>query len=566
MQAIQWATSLPIDSHRLYYDFPIMSKLISDCHDFLWWRDGVIYQIYPRSFLDSNNDGLGDLRGIISRLDYLSDLGITAIWLSPIHPSPDVDFGYDVSDYFSIDPRFGSMADFEELLEKAHKKGLRIILDMVLNHTSDQHPWFQQSRISQDNAYSDWYLWCDPSPKGKEPNNWQSMVGGSGWEFETKRGQYYFHMFYKEQPDLNWRNPVVKQSMMDILRFWMEKGVDGYRFDIFNVFFKDKYFTDNPPKMGLRGFDRQEHIHDIDQPEMLPLVEEIRNLMDGYVSRYSVGEPFLPSAEKAARYCAPGRFNAAFNFDFIHCPWKPDQFLQRIVDWENVLGRDVWPSYVFNNHDNKRSSSRLTRGEDDRILKAAAALLLTQRGTPYMYYGEEIGMRDVPVGRNEIQDPVGRRYWPFYQGRDGCRSPMQWNDQKFSGFSEFPPWIKIHVDYRERNVAGQQVNQFSLLNFYKSLIRLRTEKEALRCGMFMPLTFNPRKVLAYLRQTENQTILVAINFSRRPVKFFLGLTLARQNWQLLLSSKREELDNLNRNVLQLAGFEVEILEQIPAKN
>ncbi|MHC1785144.1 MAG: alpha-glucosidase [Anaerolineaceae bacterium] len=543
-----------------------MSEPKSECHDFPWWRDGVIYQIYTRSFLDSNNDGLGDLRGIISRLDYLSDLGISAIWLSPIHPSPDVDFGYDVSDYYAIDPRFGSMADFEELLGKAHQKGLRIILDMVLNHTSDQNPWFQQSRKSRDNIFSDWYLWRDPSIQGKAPNNWQSMVGGSGWEFEPRRGQYYFHMFYKQQPDLNWRNPIVKQTMMDILRFWLEKGVDGFRFDIFNVFFKDKNFCGNPLKIGLRGFDRQEHIHDIDQPEMLPQVEEIRQLMDGYESRYSVGEPFLPTPEKAARYSAPGRFNAAFNFDIINCPWKPDQFLQRIEDWENLLGRDVWPSYVFNNHDNKRSSSRLTRGEDDRILKAAAALLLTQKGTPYMYYGEEIGMRDVSVKRSEIQDPVGRRYWPFYRGRDGCRSPMQWNDQKFAGFSEFQPWMKIHADFRERNVAGQKANPYSLFSFYRTLIRLRTDKEALRCGMFMPLTFNPRRVLAYLRQTEDQTIMVVINFSRRPVKFFLGSSLARQNWQLLLSSKRNVLDNLDRNVLQLGSYEAEILEQIPGRN
>lgn len=540
----------------------MMSETKSSNRQYRWWRDGVIYQVYTRSFSDSNQDGIGDLRGIIERLDYLENLGIAALWLSPIHPSPDVDFGYDVSDYYEVNPVFGTMADFEELLLKAHRKSIRIILDMVFNHTSDQHIWFQESRRSKDNAFSDWYIWKDPAKGGKPPNNWQSMVGGSGWEFEPERDQYYFHMFYKQQPDLNWRNPKVKESIFKILRFWLDKGVDGFRFDIFNAYFKDEDFKNNPPEFGLRGFDRQKHIHDIDQPEMLPLVEEIRKLMDGYEERYSVGEPFLPTAEKAALHCAPGRFNAAFNFDLISSPWKPEQFQRRIEVWEQALDRDSWPVYVLNNHDNKRSSTRFGWGEDDRMLKAAAALLLTQRGTPYIYYGEEIGMRDVSVSPSEIKDAVGRKYWPFYIGRDGCRSPMQWSGNLFAGFSHCQPWMKIHPDYIERNVSEQSVNPYSLLNFYRALIRLRQDKEALVKGILIPLTFNPRKVLAYLRQTENQTILVALNFSRRPKKFFLGASLIRQKWQLLLSSKREKLDNINGNILRLEGLEVEIMEQI----
>ncbi len=557
--------SLPIGSYRLYYDFLIMITKQLEKMDFQWWRDGVIYQIYPRSFQDSNDDGIGDLRGIISRLGYLSELGIDAVWLSPIYPSPDVDFGYDVADYYNVDPKFGTMKDFEELVEETHRRGMRLIMDMVLNHTSDRHPWFLESRSSHDNAYSDWYLWRDPSSRGKAPNNWQSMVGGSGWEFDPRRDQYYFHMFYRQQPDLNWRNPDVRRAMMDVLRFWLEKGVDGFRFDVFNLFFKDKDFVDNPPRFGLRGFDRQEHIHDTDQPEMIPVIEEIRALMDGFAGdRYSIGEPFLPTAEKAARYSSPGRLNAAFNFDFLHCSWKPGQFQQKIEDWEHLLGSESWPSYVLNNHDSKRASSRFVRGEDDRLLKAAAALLLTQRGTPYLYYGEEIGMRDAPIGRGEIKDPVGLRYWPFYTGRDGCRAPMQWTGNEYGGFSRSKPWMKIHPDYPVRNAAGQLDNPYSLLSFYKGLIRLRREKEALRRGMFIPLTFNPQKVLAYLRQTEDQTILVAINFSRRPIKFFLGAGLAREKWRLLLSSKRDQLDNLHRNVLQLGRFEAVIIEQLPA--
>lgn len=529
----------------------------------LWWRDGVIYQIYPRSFSDSNNDGFGDLNGIINKLGYLSNLGVDALWLSPIHPSLDVDFGYDVSDYYAIDSRYGTMNDFDRLMVDAHKKNIRIILDMVLNHTSDQHPWFQQSRLSRDNAYSDWYLWRESLPNGKPPNNWQSMTGGGGWEFDPLREQYYFHMFYKQQPDLNWRNPAVCKAMMDILRFWLEKGVDGFRFDVFNVFFKDKDFKNNPRKLGIRKFDCQHHVFDCDQPDLIPGLEEIRKLMDSFGDRYSVGEPFLPTPEKAAKYSAPGRLNAAFNFEFLTCSWKPDKFLQTILYSDQILDQESWSTYVLNNHDNKRSASRFTRGEDDRMLKAAAALLLTQRGTPFLYYGEEIGMRNVRLQKSEIKDPVGLHYWPFYIGRDGCRSPMQWNASENGGFSKASPWMKVHPDHPFRNVADQQENSISLFNFYKRLIQLRKENAALRRGAFIPLTYNPRKILAYLRQTGDQTILVVINFSWHPVKFFLGTVLARENWQLLLSSKREVLDNLKKDVFELSAYEAIILKQSP---
>jgi alpha-glucosidase len=531
--------------------------------EFKWWQDGIIYQVYPRSFSDSNNDGIGDLTGIMNRLDYFSNLDIDAIWLSPIYPSPDVDFGYDVSDYYAIDPRYGTMQDFDRLLVEAHRKNIRIILDMVLNHTSDKHPWFQQSRLSRENAYSDWYLWRDPLQNGKPPNNWQSRTGGGGWEFDPQRGQYYFHMFYKQQPDLNWRNPEVCKAMMDILHFWLEKGVDGFRFDVFNVFYKDKNFSNNPPKLGIRKFDCQQHVFDCDQPEMIPVLEEIRSLMDGYGDRFSVGEPFLSTPEKAAKYSAPGRLNTAFNFDFLTCPWKPDKFLQTILNFNQILETESWPTCVLNNHDTRRSASRFTRGEDDRLLKAAAALLLTQRGTPFLYYGEEIGMRDVQLQKSEIKDPVGLHYWPFYKGRDGCRSPMQWDASENGGFSKASPWMKVHSDYPFRNIADQQENSTSLFNFYRRLIQLRKENEALRRGAFIPLTFIPRKILAYLRQTEKQTIIVVINFSWRPIKFFLGSGLAQEKWRLMLSSKREELDNLKKNIIELGAFEATILEQSP---
>ncbi|WP_299025038.1 alpha-glucosidase [uncultured Thermanaerothrix sp.] len=529
--------------------------------DFLWWRDGVIYQIYPRSFADSNGDGIGDLPGIMSRLDYLADLGIDAIWLSPIYPSPDVDFGYDVADYLAIDPRFGSMEDFDRLVEAAHRRGIRVILDLVLNHTSDRHPWFQESRRSRDNLYHDWYLWRDPRPGGRPPNNWASVFGGRGWEFEPQRGQYYFHMFYKEQPDLNWRNPAVRQAMLDVFRFWLERGVDGFRLDVFNVYFKHPEFPNNPPRLGLRAFDRQHHIFDIDQPEMIPLLREIRAILDAYPERYAVGETFLSTPEKAARYCAPGLLHATFDFTFLHCPWRPERFLRTIQAWEQALGAEAWPTYVLNNHDNPRAGTRYARGEDDARLKVAATLLLTLRGTPFMYYGEEIGMRDIRVSRAEIKDPIGKRYWPFYKGRDGCRAPMQWDDSLHAGFTTGTPWLPVHPNYRQRNVEAQLQDEHSLLNYYRRLLRLRKEKVALRRGLFQPLTFEPRRLLAYLRQDKYQTILVALNFSPRPVRLALGGTLQVARWRPLLSTRGGDPAAPRDGFLALQGNEAIILER-----
>lgn len=527
----------------------------------LWWRDGVIYQIYPRSFADSDQDGLGDLNGITARLDYLAELGVDAIWLSPVYPSPDVDFGYDVSDYIDIDRRYGTLADFDRLVQQAHQHGIRIVMDLVLNHTSDQHPWFQQSRASKDNPYRDWYLWRDAKPGGGPPNNWWSVFGGRAWEYDPATGQYYYHMFYKEQPDVNWHNPEVRRELINIFRFWAERGVDGFRLDVFNLYFKDALFRDNPPRLGLRGYDRQRHVYDCDQPEMMPLLAEIRQLMDSYPERYAVGETFDSNAEKAARYCAPGLLHASFNFEFLRSPWQPRRFLEAIQRWEHTLAPDSWPTYVMNNHDTPRSATRYGRGEDDERLKVGAALLLTQRGTPYLYYGEEIGMRDIAVRRSEIKDPIGKRYWPFYKGRDGCRAPMQWNDSPYAGFSAVKPWLPPHPNYPQRNAAAQIADEHSLFHFYRKLIRLRRELPALRRGLFQPLTFEPRALLAYLRQTGDQTVLVALNFSRRPVRLHLSPALARRRWRLLLSNRRQELPEFSTAALLLQPEEACLLLQ-----
>jgi alpha-glucosidase len=530
--------------------------------DNLWWRDGVIYQIYPRSFSDSNGDGIGDLPGIIDKLDYLSDLGITAVWLSPVNPSPDADFGYDVSDYKDIDPKYGTMADFNRLVEQAHRHEIRIILDLVLNHTSVEHPWFLESRSSRENSKRDWYIWRE-NPEGKNlpPNNWQAIFGGKGWEYDERTGQYYYHMFTRQQPDLNWRNPEVYAEMMDIFKFWADRGVDGFRLDVFNEYFKDAQFRDNPYKLGRRPFDCQIHLYDYDQPEIKQVVADIRSILDRYPERYAVGETFMDKPGTAAKYCGPGKLHAAFNFAMLHSRWNPSRYLHIVQQWEKVLSPDAWPNYVMNNHDNPRSATRFHAARDDAQLKVAAAMLLTLRGTPFLYYGEEIGMRDVHIPRSGVMDPVGSHYWPLPVGRDGCRTPMQWNAGDNAGFTNGKPWIRINPDYLVRNVEAQKADPHSLFNFYKSLMNLRKSHSALRRGMFIPINYDPQRVLAYLRKDSEQTILVALNFSRRPSRLAVSHELTEGGWELLLSNRERSGLLFEKGWLKLKGFEACLLVQ-----
>ena len=521
----------------------------------LWWRDGIIYQIYPRSFADSDHDGLGDLPGITGKLDYLADLGVDGLWLSPIYPSPDKDFGYDVADYLDIDPRFGSLADFDQLLSEAHARGIRIILDLVLNHTSDKHAWFQESRSCRDNPKADWYLWKDTIP-----NNWQSVFGGRAWTYVPEREQYYYHMFLPEQPDVNWRNPATRKAMLDVMRTWLERGVDGFRLDVFNIFFKDDQFRDNPPRQGLRAFDRQQHLYDCDQPEMVPLLREMRKLLDSYPERYAVGETFLPTREKLIRYSGDHTLHAAFDFDLMWSRYNPADLLQPIQAWETLYAEHrLWPNYVLGNHDATRMASRHTRHEDDARLKILMALLLTLRGTPFLYYGDEIGMRDIPLKRSEIMDPPGKKYWPFYRGRDGCRSPMQWDGSPNAGFSSQKPWLPVHTNHRTRNVQSQQADSGSLFNLTRNLIALRRAHHALQHGDFTLVTPRPREALAYLRQTPDQTLLVVLNFTEHTTTVELQLEKPTPASELLLSTARCDLPS-DLHKLQLAPSEVLIVE------
>ncbi|MEW6567922.1 MAG: alpha-glucosidase [Chloroflexota bacterium] len=508
--------------------------------NYLWWQEGAIYHIYLRSFADSDGDGLGDIPGLIAHLDHLNgtpeSLGVDAIWLSPCFPSPDRDFGYDVADYRTIDPHYGTMDDFDRLVEQAHRRGIRVLLDLVFNHTSDQHPWFLESRSSPQSPRRDWYLWHDPRPGRRPPNNWQSVFGGRGWEWDETRQQFYFHLFLKEQPDLNWRNPVVRQELMDTVRFWLDRGVDGFRLDVFSAWFKHADMPDNPPRFGLRGFDRQHHLYDVNQPEMFGALAELRGILDSYPERAAVGEPFGSSLSQIASYCGQDKLHLVFNFAFSHCRWQPAQFLRVIQEWDAAVPADGWPCYVLSNHDLSRHVSRYGGQHPDAVSKVAAALLLTQRGTPFIYYGEEIGMRDIPIRRSQILDPPGRRYWPFYKGRDPARSPMQWDDSPNAGFTRGRPWLPVHPDYTKRNVAAQRENPRSVFSFYQALLRLRRTSIALRRGSFRTLTTRPRQGLAYLREAPGKMALVALNFTPAPARLGLDVKPPQAQWELRLSS------------------------------
>jgi alpha-glucosidase len=525
--------------------------------EYLWWRDGVIYQIYPRSFLDTNGDGFGDLPGITSRLDYLADLGVAALWLSPIYPSPDADFGYDVADHTAIDSRYGTLADFDMLVQEAHRRGLRVILDAVLNHTSDQHPWFRESRSSRDDPKRDWYTWR------LQANNWVSVFGGSAWQHDPATGEYYYHMFAPQQPDLNFNNPAVQEAQLGVLRFWLERGVDGFRLDVFNTYFEHPDLPDNPRSMLARiGLPLQQHPNEADQPALLPFLREMRALLDRYPGRYLVGETF-GGAKTAARYVADDLLHAAFSFDFttlgsgfpfdrikaaaLGWPFNPRWLMERILRRESIFSGG-WPTTVLSNHDLPRAAGRYSGGESDALARLAMALLLTLRGTPFMYQGEEIGMRDVRLRRHEIMDPPGRRYWPFYKGRDGCRAPFQWSGGPQAGFTAGTPWLRVHPDYRERNVLAQKSSPDSLYNFTRQLIGLRQLHPALQEGDLIALAAS-RDVLAYRRQSEAETISVAMNFSKRPVDYALP-----GKGHVLLSTDRPEESLSGR--IRLAPHEI----------
>ena len=483
-----------------------------------WYENAVIYQIYPRSYQDSNGDGIGDLNGIVRRLDYIKSLGVDAIWLSPIYQSPMKDFGYDVSDYRKIDPIFGNMEDFDALVSEAHKLGLHVMMDMVLNHSSDKHEWFEKSR-AKENPYTDFYIWSD-----KVPNNWKACFGGSAWTFDEKRGQYYLHSFLKEQPDLNWHDEVCRNAIFDEVRFYLDKGVDGFRLDVINAIGKDPYLKSNPFMFGAtpRPYDMQNHIHDRNTEYTHYYIRELRKVIDGYDDRALLGEIMIQGKsqmEQSASYTGQNNDELQLCFEFTLCNRRLNAGNLRAVAkrWYelNPIGKGKTPCWVLSNHDVQRAITRA--GNKEYVGRMLAVYLLMQRGCSVIYFGEELGMQSKDFPHKEIQDPLGKRYWPIMKGRDAERRPMQWDYSANMGFSGAKPWLEPNYtkDWRHRTVESQEMDCSSMLALYRSLIALRksrseiSESDAVFCEKV------PSDVVAYYFEKDGRCTLVMLNMGRK---------------------------------------------------
>jgi alpha-glucosidase len=479
-----------------------------------WWETSVIYQVYPRSFQDSDGDGIGDLAGIEYRLDYLAGLGIDAIWLSPIFPSPMADFGYDVADYCGIEPMFGDLAAFDQLLGAVHRRGIKLILDFVPNHSSDRHPWFVESRSSRDNPRRDWYIWSDAGPDGGPPNNWESDFAGSSWEWDALTGQYYLHAFLKEQPDLNWRNPALKAAMYDAMRFWFERGVDGFRIDVLWHIVKASGFPDNPPNPDwtplMNARDRVFQTYSTDQPEAHAISAEMRALADEYGGRVLIGEIFLPNERHARWFGTPDRLQVhlPFNFQLIENTWNAARLGQMIVEYEASLPPYAWPNWVIGSHDAPRIAARVGEAQ----ARVAAMLLLTLRGTPTLYQGDELGIGKVEIPAERVRDPQELRQPGLGLGRDRSRTPMPWDGTRNAGFTTGEPWLPLNEDWPTRNVAAQALDDGSMLSLYRDLLRLRRDHCPLNAGSFELIRASD-DVLIYERRVGTDSITVALNLT-----------------------------------------------------
>lgn len=505
-----------------------------------WPRKAIIYQIYPRSFNDANNDGFGDLIGIIHKLDYLQELGITALWLSPIYPSPMVDMGYDISNYKDIDPMFGTLEEFDQLLIEAHKRNIKIVMDFVPNHTSSQHPWFEESKQSINNSKRHFYIWKHPKPDGSPPNNWLSVFGRSAWELDTTTNQYYYHTFSKEQPDLNWRNEDVVSEMLQVLRFWLEKGVDGFRVDAAEWTYKDPHFLDEPPnphyKAGIAtSYQKLQHIYTNALPENTLLIKKFADVLEEYRDKFLVTEEWVPIEHLIKTYSIIGKdFYMPFNFGLISLPWRADVHKKYVDRFDKEVGSTYIPTYVLGNHDKSRIATRVGRQQ----ARIAVMLQMTLRGIPFVYYGDEIGMQDVSVPQDKEQDILGRISPGM--GRDPQRSPMQWNTQKFAGFSEVAPWLPLGDDYETTNVASETHETTSFLSLYKKLIHLRKTHPAFISGTYTSLDISSATIFAYTRELENEKFLVVLNYDDQ--KHVINL-LQFQNRQIVCTTYMDRKTN-----------------------
>ena len=495
-----------------------------------WWKHAVIYEVYPQSFQDSDGDGVGDIKGIASRLDYLHDLGIDAIWITPMYPSPGVDNGYDIADYTAIDPKYGTMADFDNLVAEAKKRNIRVIMDYVINHTSDQHPWFKESRSSRDNPKRDWYVWHDgkgetATDKGQPPNNWQSWFGHSAWQLDEKTRQYYYHYFYVQQPDLNWRNPEVHTAMMGVLDFWMKKGVSGFRIDAVSRLFEDPQMRDDPymPGYNVYGDRNIKHKYTDDLPEVHDVLKDVRRVVDKYPGHpVLVTEADEPNVEALTKMYGNGdEVQLPMDFQIADVNELSAPRFRKLFDEIENNSAHGQPEYFFSNHDQPRQWDRYGDGgpHNDQIAKLMAVLELCTRGTPQMYYGEELGMRTTDPKRIEdVHDPIGKLGWPKEKGRDGERTPMQWDGTGSAGFTTGKPWLAVPPSAKTYNVETESKDPHSIFSAYKKLLALRKTNEALRDGKQEDIDPTDPSVYAFLRRTAGKTVLVAMNMSGKPQK------------------------------------------------
>ncbi|TVP16247.1 alpha-glucosidase family protein [Shewanella sp. KCT] len=499
-----------------------------------WWRGAVIYQIYPRSLMDSNGDGVGDLQGIISKLDYIASLNVDAIWISPFFKSPMKDFGYDISDYRAIDPLFGTMADFDELIDKAHGLGIKVIIDQVLSHTSDQHAWFSESRQNRDNAKQDWYVWADPKPDGTAPNNWLAIFGGCAWEWEPRRQQYYLHNFLTSQPDLNFHNPDVRHAVLNNVKFWLDKGVDGFRLDAITFCYHDEQLRDNPPKpedkRQGRGFSEdnpyayQYHYYNNTRPQTVGFIEELRALINQYPGVVTLGEVSSEdSLATMAEYTqGEDRLHMAYSFELLTDDFSPAYIRHTVEALEQSIG-DGWPCWAIGNHDVQRVATRWGRDVfNSDMAKMLNAMLCSLRGSVCSYQGEELGLGEVEIAYEQLQDPFGITFWPMFKGRDGCRTPMPWrHDANHAGFSDNTPWLPVPADHKAVAVDVQEANPESILNHYRHMLAWRKQHPILVTGdiKFIEST---DALLLFERRLGEQTLLVAFNLSGQPQSYSLA--------------------------------------------
>ncbi len=533
-----------------------------------WWQHAVFYEIYPRSFADNNNDGIGDLNGITAKLDYLKDLGVDAIWITPCYPSPQVDFGYDVADYQNIDPMYGTLADFDRLASEAKKRNIRIIMDFVMNHSSDQHAWFKESRSSRDNPKRDWYIWRDGKGEGQPPNNWLSTFGGSAWKYDPATKQWYYHFFYPEQPDLNWRNPEVEKAMFDVTRWWYERGVAGFRLDAVDTLFEDPDLKDNPllPGKNQYGDPNMQHLYNTKLPELHGVLQRLRRVADEY-DAVLIGETWTKDIEELKQYYGAHSNELQMPMDFLFArvdKLSPAEFRKQIAGVEAA----GWPVFVLSNHDIVRAYVRYGDGvHNDAIAKVMAGLYLTLRGTPLMYYGEEIGMtNNDPKRKQDVKDPIGKLGWPKEKGRDGERTPMQWNTSANAGFSTTKPWLPVPTSYKTHNVETELKDPDSILNFYRKVLALRHESGALRDGDYIALNEDDPNVLSYLRKYKGEAVLVVLNMSGSPQKVDFDLSnvgVSATKTRTLLTTMKSNHDVATLQSIRLEPFAVYIgkLEQ-----